>query len=68
MPSVKLDTSKLLGFKLLKERAADSGQRSALGSKVGVKVVTSAMPATPVGAKIGQKFGAKIGQKTRPGQ
>lgn len=61
--SLKLDTSKMLGFRLLKTQDNKSTQNQSLNSKIGGKV--GEKPAM-IGGKVGVKpevIGSKVGMK-----
>ncbi|GAA4409005.1 hypothetical protein [Quisquiliibacterium transsilvanicum] len=53
MQTVKLDPSKLFGFKIIQQNGA-----AASGAKVGSKIGEKA------GVKVGAKIGMKVGMKT----
>ena len=68
MKNIKLDQSKLLGFKILQQTPKVGGKPdfisdgSTLKGKIGEKLGRKPLP-SPLGAKIGDKLGNRLGAK-----
>ena len=60
MRTVKLDLSKLFGFKIVARDNTNAQQPPTIGAKIGQKA------GAKIGSKIGSKLGGKVGFKTAP--